>query len=266
MTTGAHGGGVRRGFTLLELLVVIGVIAVLLGLLFPALGRAREAARTSVCLSNVRQITNAAIMYTSDHENTWPVIPYRETATSAIWTSWTWGGATTSDYWPTAWGWLEAKRRPLNAYLYPDLVLEDRADGRVELPVFECPSDQGTYQRSFWNTSTQADPRVTCYEDIGTSYHLNVKWWYASARAGETTAQRWQRTRHMFRSAEWRQPASFVWLHDQTMDFVSHMGVTRHGDHGRENRATAAFMDGHCDHIEVVPGEAVTDSYNLLLQ
>ena len=87
----------RRGFTLVELLVVIGVIAVLLGLLFPALGRAREAARTTVCLSNLRQITQAAVMYTSDHENTWPVIPYRETEFSVVWTSWTWGGATTSD-------------------------------------------------------------------------------------------------------------------------------------------------------------------------
>ncbi len=255
-----------RGFTLIELLVVIGVIAVLLGLLFPALGRAREAARTTICLSNMRQITNAAIMYTSDHENRWPVIPYRESEFSVIWTSWTWGGATTSDYWPTNWGFLEAKRRPLNHYLYPELVLNDPPEGRLELPVFECPSDQGTFQRSFWNSQTYPDPSVTCYEDIGTSYHLNVKWWYASARSGESTAARWARTRHMFRSAEWRTPATFVWLHDQTMDFVSHMGVSRKGDHGEKNRSVSAFMDGHCEYLEVIPGEAVTDGYNLLLE
>ncbi|HWE03678.1 MAG TPA: prepilin-type N-terminal cleavage/methylation domain-containing protein [Tepidisphaeraceae bacterium] len=57
----------RRGFTLVELLVVVGIIAVLVGILIPMLAVAREAGRCTVCLSNLRQIGQAFNMYANDH-------------------------------------------------------------------------------------------------------------------------------------------------------------------------------------------------------
>jgi prepilin-type N-terminal cleavage/methylation domain-containing protein/prepilin-type processing-associated H-X9-DG protein len=58
----------HRGFTLVELLVVIGIIALLVAILLPVLGRAQEAGRRTQCLSNLRQITLAWMMYADDNK------------------------------------------------------------------------------------------------------------------------------------------------------------------------------------------------------
>ena len=57
----------RGAFTLVELLVVIGIIALLIGILLPSLSKAREQARLTQCLANVRSLTQASILMTQDH-------------------------------------------------------------------------------------------------------------------------------------------------------------------------------------------------------
>jgi len=62
----------RRGFTLIELLVVIAIIAILAAILFPVFARAREKARQSSCLSNVKQLTIAMLQYVQDYDERFP--------------------------------------------------------------------------------------------------------------------------------------------------------------------------------------------------
>lgn len=62
----------KQGFTLIELLVVIAIIAILAAILFPVFAQAREKARQTSCLSNLKQIGLAFKMYVQDYDEKWP--------------------------------------------------------------------------------------------------------------------------------------------------------------------------------------------------
>ncbi len=62
----------RHGFTLIELLVVIAIIAILAAILFPVFARAREKARQTSCISNLKQLGLGILMYAQDYDETFP--------------------------------------------------------------------------------------------------------------------------------------------------------------------------------------------------
>jgi prepilin-type N-terminal cleavage/methylation domain-containing protein/prepilin-type processing-associated H-X9-DG protein len=75
----------RSGFTLIELLVVIAIIAILAAILFPVFARAREKARQTSCVSNVKQIGLAMLMYAGDYDETWPIAYYYDAGFTCEW-------------------------------------------------------------------------------------------------------------------------------------------------------------------------------------
>lgn len=62
----------QKGFTLIELLVVIAIIALLAAILFPVFARARENARRTACISNLKQISLGYMQYTQDYDERFP--------------------------------------------------------------------------------------------------------------------------------------------------------------------------------------------------
>ena len=87
----------KRGFTLIELLVVIAIIAILAAILFPVFAKAREKARQSACLSNVKQQAQGLMMYEDDYDR-FPVTAIGLDPTKEPESNWWWNAGTW--FWP----------------------------------------------------------------------------------------------------------------------------------------------------------------------
>ncbi len=120
----------RNAFTLVELLVVIGIIALLISMLLPALNKARDSANTAACLSNLRQLGIASIMYTNENKGWLPA--WTDVADAAEPTGYK--PQAPADLSGTHWTQSLRKMIGNSGFVFGDPT-------RNNVPLFQCPTD-----------------------------------------------------------------------------------------------------------------------------
>ena len=147
----------QKGFTLIELLVVIAIIGILASLLLPGLARAKEQAKATTCISNLRQLGIGIKMFIDDNNSRFP--PNSVQDTNSVY----------KDVWPVLGGYdsqepflpyfASATRRPLYSYVPPS-------------HVYRCPFDKGQRKIRIYEERTLHN-RPSDFATIGSSYHYN---------------------------------------------------------------------------------------------
>ncbi len=266
-----------QGFSLVELLVVISIIALLIAILLPSLRKAREQAKRVVCLSSLRAIATSSLIYASEDptEAAIPIHPIEFTDDGFFVGAYEFGGKSgigepfdkTSPL-DSRWGTRHGRgpsTRPLNPYIYKDGFIDNREgteeelryDTTLELDMFTCPGDRG-YQGIHYRA--RKNSRLTSYDHFGTSYAANVFWIGVSEgpcvmRSNSPYLRPLSRISNPANTIYYEENVGrFAWMREPDPcpipDIDGVPGRVK-GWHGKMWEFNVAFADGHCAWINM---------------
>jgi len=216
----------RRGFTLVELLVVIGIIAVLIGLLLPALGRARAQANMVACSAGMRDISNAFVQFQMDHKGWLPKAYFNGRPTGKDVAEINQFGS--PDDWglrEPEWGWDYAVFKYL----------------KNSKKVFRCPADTSDTTRGVQDAMFPSSYRVNASNQPDGLNAIKLVWlkqsstaiWLAEGKSGSGI-------HHL---ATWETPGTYQ--EGQVGEFYgAHVDYKRH-----PKKLNYVFADGHCESL-----------------